>query len=49
MRFVTLSLTSFDSVFAELLVSTIVWARAPQYINIVNPWVLLLSSSMHSC
>lgn len=29
--------TFSDSVFAEQLISTIIWARAPEYINIVNP------------
>ncbi|KAJ3547759.1 hypothetical protein NM688_g5369 [Phlebia brevispora] len=31
------SLVYFTGVFVELLLSTVIWACAPQYINIVNP------------
>lgn len=42
------SLMYFVVVFAELLVSTVVWARAPQYINIINPWSAALPSLLGS-
>ncbi|EKM61872.1 uncharacterized protein PHACADRAFT_205002 [Phanerochaete carnosa HHB-10118-sp] len=42
------SLMYFVAVFAELLVSTIIWAHAPQYINIVNPWSAALPSLLGS-
>ncbi|GJE99743.1 hypothetical protein PsYK624_160140 [Phanerochaete sordida] len=42
------SLMYFAVIFVELLVSTIVWARAPQYINILNPWSAALPSLLGS-
>ncbi|GJE86383.1 hypothetical protein PsYK624_024630 [Phanerochaete sordida] len=38
----------FVVVFIELLVSTIIWSRAPQYINIINPWSAALPSLLGS-
>ncbi|GJE98856.1 hypothetical protein PsYK624_150930 [Phanerochaete sordida] len=42
------SLFYFVAVFAELLVSTIIWSRAPEYINIINPWSAALPSLLGS-
>ncbi|KIP05507.1 hypothetical protein PHLGIDRAFT_119737 [Phlebiopsis gigantea 11061_1 CR5-6] len=42
------SMLYFVAVFLELLVSTVVWAHAPQYINIFNPWSAALPSLMGS-
>lgn len=42
------SLLYFVAVFGELLVNTVVWAHAPQYINIVNPWSAAIPSLLGS-
>ncbi|KAI0079549.1 hypothetical protein K474DRAFT_590296 [Panus rudis PR-1116 ss-1] len=42
------SLLYFVLVFAELLISTMVWARAPTYINLVMPWSAALPSILGS-
>ncbi|GJE88263.1 hypothetical protein PsYK624_043460 [Phanerochaete sordida] len=42
------SMLYFVAVFTELLVSTIIWSRAPQYINIINPWSAALPSLLGS-
>ncbi|EKM61871.1 uncharacterized protein PHACADRAFT_205001 [Phanerochaete carnosa HHB-10118-sp] len=38
------SLIYFAVIFVELLLSTVVWARAPEYINLFNPWSAALPS-----
>ncbi|CAL1707160.1 unnamed protein product [Somion occarium] len=42
------SLLYFVLVFAELLISTVIWARAPTYINLVMPWSAALPSILGS-
>ncbi|KAF8490894.1 hypothetical protein JB92DRAFT_2819535 [Gautieria morchelliformis] len=42
------SLIYFVGIFAELLISTVIWARFPTYINIVNPWSAALPSVLGS-
>jgi len=42
------SLLYFIVVFAELLISTVIWAQAPTYINIVMPWSAALPSLLGS-
>jgi len=38
------SLLYFIVIFAELLISTVIWAQAPTYINIMMPWSAALPS-----
>ncbi|KAK7692594.1 hypothetical protein QCA50_004225 [Cerrena zonata] len=42
------SLLYFVVIFAELLISTVVWARTPTYINMVMPWSAALPSILGS-
>ncbi|KAI0095194.1 hypothetical protein BDY19DRAFT_73491 [Irpex rosettiformis] len=42
------SMIYFIAIFAELLVSTLVWAKAPGWMNIVNPWSAALPSLLGS-
>jgi len=42
------SLLYFGLVFAELLTSTVIWARYPTKINIINPWTAVLPSILGS-
>ncbi|OCH90461.1 hypothetical protein OBBRIDRAFT_793339 [Obba rivulosa] len=42
------SLLYFTLVFVELLVSTVIWAHFPKYINIIMPWSAALPSVLGS-
>ncbi|KAL4246558.1 hypothetical protein ABKN59_008752 [Abortiporus biennis] len=42
------SLLYFIIIFVELLISTVIWAHEPTYINLVNPWSAALPSILGS-